>query len=90
MVDGSGEVKGRKLRAIDIFSLPPGERVIVDWNNRNQPVDSSGGMLAQFLGHIASNCQNFPIGYEKWQKVPGSYKDHVWNNIIKVCRCIHS
>lgn len=81
--DGNGEVKRRKLRAIDIFSLPPGERVIVEWNSQNQPVDLSEGMLAQFLGHIASNCQNIPIKYKKWQKVPQSYKDYVWNNIIK-------
>ncbi|KAH7669153.1 hypothetical protein IHE45_11G059200 [Dioscorea alata] len=82
-VDGNGEMKRRKLRAIDIFTLPPGERVIVEWNNQNQPVDLSREMLAQFLGHIAGNCQNFPIRYEKWKKIPQSYKDHVWNNIIK-------
>ncbi|XP_039120713.1 uncharacterized protein LOC120257214 [Dioscorea cayenensis subsp. rotundata] len=42
-----------------------------------------GGLLAQFLGHIATNCTNFPIGYDKWQIVPAYYKDHVWDNIIK-------
>ncbi|XP_039141236.1 uncharacterized protein LOC120278524 [Dioscorea cayenensis subsp. rotundata] len=81
--DGNGELKRQKMRAIDVYSLPPGEKVVVEWNSRDQPVELSGGMLAQFLGHIASNCQNFPIGYEKWQKIPESYKDHVWNNIIK-------
>ncbi|KAM0942398.1 hypothetical protein DsansV1_C15g0137861 [Dioscorea sansibarensis] len=40
-------------------------------------------MLAQFLGHIAGNWENFPIGYEKWQKIPESYKNYVWNNVIK-------
>ncbi|XP_039116676.1 uncharacterized protein LOC120252560 [Dioscorea cayenensis subsp. rotundata] len=71
------------MRAIDIFTLPPGEKVIVDWNCRNQPIDMSVGLLAQFLVHIATNCTNFPIGYDKWQTVPAYYKDHVWDNIIK-------
>ncbi|KAM0947303.1 hypothetical protein DsansV1_C08g0084751 [Dioscorea sansibarensis] len=81
--DGNGEVKRHRMRAIDIFSLPPGERVIVDWNRRNQSIDMIGGLLVQFLWHIATNCENFPIGYDKWQTVPKCYKDHVWDNIIK-------
>ena len=84
MLDGNGEVKRHRMRAIDIFSLPPGERVIVDWNRWDQPIDMSGGLLAQFLGHIATNCEDFPIGYDEWQTVPKCYKDHAWDNIIKV------
>ncbi|XP_039129011.1 uncharacterized protein LOC120265186 [Dioscorea cayenensis subsp. rotundata] len=81
--DGNGELKRQKMQTIDVYSLRQGEKVVVEWNSRNQLVELSWGMLAQFLGHIASNCQNFPIGCEKWQKIPECYKDHVWNNIIK-------
>ena len=84
LLDGNGEVKRHRMQAIDIFSLPPGERVIVDWNRQDQPINMSTGLLAQFLGHVATNRENFSIGYDKWQTVPKCYKDHVWDNIIKV------
>lgn len=33
-------------------------------------IDLSWGIPAQFLGHIASNYENFPIEHDKWQTIP--------------------
>lgn len=65
MVDGNGKMKRKTIRAINIFSLPLGERIVVEWNSMNHAIEFLGGILSQFLGHITSNCENFPIGYNK-------------------------
>lgn len=84
MLDEEGVVKETNLRVQDMFVLPMGKKVVLEWNNRNQPVGESAGLLGGFLGSIASNFEYFPIGFEKWPKIPKTYKEHVWTNTIKV------
>ena len=57
---------------------------MAEWNRRGQPVRESGGLLGGFLGHIASNFNNFSIIYKNWHKVPVEYKDNVYDHTIKV------
>ncbi|PIN22878.1 hypothetical protein CDL12_04406 [Handroanthus impetiginosus] len=60
-----------------------GKKIILEWNELGQPIRESGGLLGQFLGHVASEFNNFPISYTKWSKILASCKDHVWNDIIR-------
>ncbi|NP_001312870.1 uncharacterized LOC107815048 [Nicotiana tabacum] len=83
VIDEEGVVKETNLRVQDMFVLPMGKKVVLEWNNRNQPVGESAGLLGGFLGSIASNFEYFPIGFEKWPKIPKPYKEHVWTNTIK-------
>ena len=64
----------------DALVLPRGKRVVIG----GQPVGESGGLLGGFLGHIASNFNNFPIIYKNWHKVPNDYKENVYTQTIKV------
>ncbi|KAJ1404078.1 putative transposase, Ptta/En/Spm, plant [Sesbania bispinosa] len=57
--------------------------VCTKWNVEGQPIGESVGLLAGFLGEIASNFNNFPIMYETWKKVPKDYKDNVYKETIK-------
>ncbi|PIN25556.1 hypothetical protein CDL12_01700 [Handroanthus impetiginosus] len=67
----------------DVYVLLGGKKVVLEWNELGQPVRESGGLLGQFLGHIASEFTNFPISYTKWSKIPASNKEHVWKNLIQ-------
>ncbi|PIN26656.1 hypothetical protein CDL12_00589 [Handroanthus impetiginosus] len=81
--DANGQITKAHLRVNDVFVLLGGKKIILYWNELGQPIRESGGLLGQFLGHVASEFNNFPISYTKWSKVPASCKDHVWNNIIR-------
>ncbi|PIN04442.1 hypothetical protein CDL12_23022 [Handroanthus impetiginosus] len=52
------------------------KKVVLEWNELGQPIRESGGLLGQFLGHVASEFSNFPISYTKWSKIPASNKEH--------------
>ncbi|PIN26420.1 hypothetical protein CDL12_00835 [Handroanthus impetiginosus] len=74
--DANGQITKAHLRVNDVFVLLGGKKIILKWNELGQPIRESGGLLGQFLGHVASEFNNFPISYSKWSKVPTSCKDH--------------
>ncbi|WJX58465.1 hypothetical protein P8452_43915 [Trifolium repens] len=47
------------------------------------PVGEAAGLLAGYLGFLASNDDLFPIMYRKWPKVPTTKKDLVYETNIK-------
>ncbi|PIM97122.1 hypothetical protein CDL12_30412 [Handroanthus impetiginosus] len=83
LIDENGKTKETHLTAHDVFVLPSCQKIVLEWNKEGQPVGEAGGLLGQFLGHVACNSDNFPISYEKWPKVPSVDKEHVWNHVIK-------
>ncbi|PIN07619.1 hypothetical protein CDL12_19818 [Handroanthus impetiginosus] len=74
--DANGQIIKARLRVNDVFVLLGGKKIILEWNELGQPIRESGGLLGQFLGHVASEFNNFPTSYSKWSKVPASCKDH--------------
>ena len=84
LLDEDGEIKKMRLRAHDVFVLPRGQKILLDWNDFGQPIKESGGLLGQFLRHVAADFTNFPISYEKWPRIPRENKEYVWTNIIQV------
>ncbi|PIN22607.1 hypothetical protein CDL12_04688 [Handroanthus impetiginosus] len=74
--DENGEITKARLKVNDVYVLLGGKKVVLEWNELGQPIRESGGLLGQFLGHIASEFTNFPMSYTKWSKIPSSNKEH--------------
>ena len=55
LTDNEGKKVRKQLTTNDVWFLSVGERILVNWNNENQPVDDSGALLNRFLGHVARN-----------------------------------
>ncbi|XP_061355875.1 uncharacterized protein LOC133300366 [Gastrolobium bilobum] len=79
----NGVTDAERLRVRDVLVLPPHKKVVVEWNEDNQPVGEAAALLLGFLGHLACNPNIFPISYERWPKIPPIYKEDVWLNTIK-------
>ncbi|MCI00568.1 hypothetical protein A2U01_0021588, partial [Trifolium medium] len=60
-----------------------GFKVLINWNAESQPVGDAAGLLAGYLGFLASNDDTFPIMYPKWPKVPETKKKLVYETNIK-------
>ncbi|PIN19304.1 hypothetical protein CDL12_08022 [Handroanthus impetiginosus] len=83
--DENGEITKAHLRVNDVYVLLGGKKVVLEWNKLEQPIRESGGLLGQFLGHIASEFTNFPISYSKWSKIP-SQKKYIMGSLGKKWR----
>ncbi|XP_045787251.1 uncharacterized protein LOC123882435 [Trifolium pratense] len=57
--------------------------MLTNWNVERQAVGESVGLLAGYLGFLASNDDLFPIMYPKWPKVPTTKKDLVYEKNIE-------
>ena len=84
LTDSEGKKVRKQLTANDVWFLSVGERILVNWNNENQPVDDSGALLNRFLGHVARNVNAFPISYQSWRKIPKDYKEDILKKTIQV------
>ncbi|KAI9125341.1 hypothetical protein K1719_003957 [Acacia pycnantha] len=81
--DYQGRIAEERLRIRDVLVLPPHKQVVVTWSEENQPVGDDGSLLNGYLGHLACNTNVFPICYDRWPKVPRSYKDNAWEMTIQ-------
>lgn len=61
MLDEEGVVKETRLRVQDVWVLPRGNKVVLEWNQEGQPVGEAAGLLGGFLGAITGNFNNFPL-----------------------------
>ncbi|KAJ1397630.1 hypothetical protein SESBI_31683 [Sesbania bispinosa] len=83
LIDEEGVIKEDRLRVAYVLGLTRDKKVILEWNQEDQPIGEAAGLLGGFLGSFNANVNKFPISYEKWLDVPQTYKDHVWDNTIK-------
>ncbi|XP_027927537.1 uncharacterized protein LOC114184427 [Vigna unguiculata] len=81
--DDQGKRITKQLRTNDVWHLPPNERIVVQWNNQDQPIADGGALLNRFLGGIARNSNSLPISYSSWKMIPKDYKEDVLKNIIQ-------
>lgn len=58
--------------------MPNALRIIVDFDEFHSPIGEAAGLLAGVCGLIATNSVFFPIGFDKWSNMPGSYFDEQW------------
>ena len=84
LTDSKGKKVRKQLTTNDVWFLFVGDRILVNWNNENQPVDDSGALLNRFLGHVARNVSAFPISYQSWRKIPKDYKEDMLKKTIQV------
>ncbi|KAF7824032.1 hypothetical protein G2W53_022176 [Senna tora] len=86
IIDDQGVTRKGRLKVHEVWSLPAGQRVVVDFNAQGQPIGDAGGLIGGFLGLVATNVTNFPITYRNWKRVPESYKEASFNTIkAKFC-----
>ncbi|KAF7832403.1 hypothetical protein G2W53_014736 [Senna tora] len=86
IIDEQGVVRDGRLKVLEVWSLPAGQRVVVPFNAEAQPVGNAACLLSGFLGIIVTEVNTFPISYRSWDKVPNSYKEAYFNSIkAKFC-----
>ena len=83
-VDENGTLKKKQLQVKEVWSLSPGEKILIEWNDQVQPIGASGGLFNRFIARLGRNFDLFPICYENWRKVPRNYKEDVLTNHIRV------
>jgi len=90
--DEDGVSKNLKVKVKDAHNLPNGLRVVVNYDDKYQPIGEASGLLAGVCGQLATNCILFPISFERWSSVPDTYKDKVWESlkVIKLSIVISS
>ncbi|KAF7820915.1 protein app1 isoform X6 [Senna tora] len=81
LTDEQGVVRQGRLKVLEVWSLPLGQRVVVPFNAQAQPVGEAAGLLSGFLGLVVTDIATFPISYHSWDKVPNSYKESCFNSI---------
>ncbi|WJX43718.1 hypothetical protein P8452_30781 [Trifolium repens] len=80
--EARGVVKEVCLRKPDVFSLPPGQKILMEWSRDDQPVGEAGGLLGSYLGDIGASFNIFPIDKDRWPDVSSKIKDDVYRNNI--------
>ena len=68
----------------DVLNVPQNERIVVRFNDQHQAIGEEQGLLAGFLGTLATDCALFPINFDKWPDMPESYFNRCFAGIIKV------
>jgi len=79
-----GKKVKKQLTANDVWFSSVDERILMNWNNENQPVDDSVALLNRFLGRVARNVNAFPISYQSWRKISNDYKEDILKKTIQV------
>nr|CAD1820336.1 unnamed protein product [Ananas comosus var. bracteatus] len=57
-------------RAKDVWTLPSGQRIKVEWNKFGQPIKKGGRILGGWLGTVARRGNMCPIHYISWKVMP--------------------
>jgi len=77
-VDGEEVSQKLKVKVKDAHNLPNELRVVVNYDDKFQPIGEASGLLVGLCRQLAINHVLFPISFEKWSTLPDTYKDIVW------------
>jgi hypothetical protein len=69
-----------------VWCLPPGRRIIMHFNEYDQPVRKGGLVLVHFLSDLSKDGSLCPLGANNWKRVDNHYKERI---IKLVYVCIH-
>jgi len=83
-IDEHGVSQKLKVKVKDAHNLPNGLRVVVNYDDKYQPIGEASGLLVGVCGVLAINHILFPISFERWSTMPHTYKNHVWECTLKV------
>ncbi|WJX88873.1 hypothetical protein P8452_70914 [Trifolium repens] len=81
--DARGVVKVVRLRGQDVFSLPPGQKILMEWSRGDQPVGEAAGLLGGYIGSVGTSFNKFPIDKLRWPDVSSKIKDEVYKDSIQ-------
>jgi len=83
-IDKHGVSQNLKVKVKDAHNLPNGLRVVVNCDDKYQPIGEASGLLSRVSGLLATNHILFPISFERWSAMPNTHKDNVWESALKV------
>src|ERR1044072_2511678 len=79
-------MKELPIKVRDIEYLPRGEKIVITFDGNQPSTTDADGLLDVYLGRVAANHKLLPISYSSWPKVMDTYKNNVWDDIIKVLK----
>ena len=88
-VDEDGVIKKLKVKVKDDHNLPNGLRVVVNYENKYQPIGEEFGLLPGVCGLLITNYMLLPISFERWSSMPNTYKNKVWESALKVIKHLY-
>ncbi|KAE9588736.1 putative transposase, Ptta/En/Spm, plant [Lupinus albus] len=91
-IDLERVVKQIKVKVREVNNLPIGQRIILDFDEQGAAYGDAQGLLAGFLGTLASDC--IPIDYDRWSGgrngIPSTYFTECLDTIIKPRFCFRT
>ena len=82
--DEHGVSQNLKMKVKDAHNFANGLHVVVNYDDKYQPIGVASGLLSEVCGLLATNHILFPISFERWSAMPDKYKDNVWESALKV------
>ncbi|XP_027927597.1 uncharacterized protein LOC114184487 [Vigna unguiculata] len=82
-IDEHGLRQNVKVKVKDALNMPSGLRVIVNYDDKYQPIGEASALLARVCGLLAANHIMFPISFERWSAMPDTYKDNMRESSLK-------
>ncbi|KAF7808144.1 hypothetical protein G2W53_040305 [Senna tora] len=61
IIDEEGVVRQGRLKVLEVWSLPLGQRVVVPFNAQAQPFGEVASLFSGFLGLVVTDVATFPI-----------------------------
>ncbi|KAJ1377440.1 putative transposase, Ptta/En/Spm, plant [Sesbania bispinosa] len=92
-IDSQGVTKKIKIKVREVNNLPSGESIIVEFDDQGQAYGEAQGLLAGFCGILATDCNLFPINFERWSGktgMPKCYFDDCYATILKPKFCFRT
>ncbi|XP_019228616.1 PREDICTED: uncharacterized protein LOC109209748 [Nicotiana attenuata] len=70
------------MPAICLSVAPNSMRIIVECDEFALPIGKSAGLLAGFLGHLATNPRYFSTGFKSCASMPKAFVDRAFNDFV--------
>ncbi|KAH0665283.1 hypothetical protein KY285_026489 [Solanum tuberosum] len=84
--DSENAIKQIWVNANDVNNLTVGERIIVNFDDNNVAYGQAQGLLVGYCGSLATDCNLFPICFERWSGplgMPEKYIEECFETILK-------
>lgn len=65
------------MRAKDVWTLPKGDKVVIECNTFGQPIKKGGGILGGWLGTVAKKPELCSVEFTDWRLMPREQKEHL-------------
>ena len=62
-----------------LATLPPGEKLTVEFDNDGIPVGANGSSFSFFLGNQVRNQIVIPVEVSGWDKIKPDALEHLWS-----------